>query len=383
MKFKKIIKKIIFNIIKILIKLTRKTIYINFKRVYILEGNISAQYWVKTKKKYDFYFKDLDSIKYLRVKRFPILSIFSQSPVLFYQDSENLINKYHRRFHNGLFNIDYMNCFSEPYNWHNLLNYIHSEKFDKKEIKNKFSLLVKQVRGLNKDKIYILGNGPSLEKAFEKDWSDGVVIVCNDIVKDEKIWNILKPDFLVAGDPVLFEYTELSIRFRCDLIERFKETETYFMFPSVFSNIVYRELCSVKERLIPIPYEGPPDILHYDLTENYILPCVGNVLGFMMLPLACTLSKNIYLWGFDGKAPKDKAWKHYKNVEYNLLPGSIYNEHPAYYKFMMPVEDPDKLFRLVVGKKLDRLLSNAEKDGWSFTMMHKSYSWPLNKRFKE
>src|SRR3990172_1258353 len=165
-----------------------------------------------------------------------------------------------------------------------------------------------QTRGLRK--AYLFGTGPSLEKANTQSFSDGYVIVCNTIVRDAVLWHYLKPDLIAAGDAIYhFGHSSFARAFRTDLKQRLLESagKTYFVYPELFDAIVQRELGELESVLIPVPF-GRHDDVAVDLTARFELPMLSNVLNILLLPLASTLSRSVWLWGFDGRAPDDKLF---------------------------------------------------------------------------
>jgi hypothetical protein len=231
------------------------------------------------------------------------------------------------------------------------------------------------------DKAYILGTGPSLEKAIDRDWSDGVRIVSNTIVKDKELWEHLNPHFIVAGDAIYhFGASSFAETFRNDLEICLGLTETYFIFPAIFYVFCLKEFPDYKHRFIPIPF-GTAESIHNDLTKDYYLPIHGNALPLLLLPLACTLAKTVCLWGFDGRAPGDaNFWKNSSKHFYTDKVEHIMDLHPAFFEHLIPKAAPESYVKNVHGDVLDNALKDAENEGFIFRMMHPSYTETLNKR---
>lgn len=236
-----------------------------------------------------------------------------------------------------------------------------------------------RARGL--DRAYIFGTGVSLAQAIDRDWSDGYRIVCNTIVRDARLWRHIDPHFIVAGDAIYhFGFTPFAKQFRADLAKRLGETNTFFVYPDLFNEIVVREFGAFEDRLIPIP-DGKHFDVHVDLTKYFYLPMLGNVLSNLLLPLACTLSKKVYLWGFDGRAPDDKLfWSNSSQHSYPELMRFLQEAHPAFFAHYVPADKPGEYVKNVHGEKLENALRSAESEGWHFVMMHKSWTPTLAKR---
>jgi hypothetical protein len=234
--------------------------------------------------------------------------------------------------------------------------------------------------------VYLFGTGPSLQLAANRSFSDGIVVVCNTIVRDAELWHHLNPDILTAGDAIYhFGHTPHARAFRADALRRLVESRgrTAFVYPLQFDVIVRPEFREVESLLVPIPWGGHTDIT-VDLIERFRLPGVGNVLNVLLLPLGCTLSSDVRLWGFDGRAPSDSGfWANSDRHSYPELMQSIRDAHPAFFASMTPAGNEIQYVNEVHGDWLDDRLSEAEERGFSFQMLHRSWTPTLQKRYRE
>jgi hypothetical protein len=187
----------------------------------------------------------------------------------------------------------------------------------------------------------------------------------------------------VAADSIYhFGHTSHAREFRSDLKKRLFESkgETFFLYPEVFDAIVQREFSAFADILIPAPVGEHRDI-HVDLRERFELPKLGNVLNILLLPLACTLSKSVRLWGFDGRAPNDKLfWSNSSKHSYPELMPELLEEHPAFFATFVPKNRESEYVGTFHGDELDQRLTAAEAAGYEFVMMHFSWTGTLNKR---
>ena len=111
------------------------------------------------------------------------------------------------------------------------------------------------------------------------------------------------------------------------------------------------------------------------------MPSLGNVLNILLLPLACTVSTSVRLWGFDGRAPDDKLfWSNSSKHSYPELMPELVEEHPAFFAAFVPKNRESDYVKSVHGDELDKCLVAAERDGYQFVMMHFSWTETLNKR---
>ena len=283
------------------------------------------------------------------------------------------------------YNFDYDKFYLDGWEYHRLLTFINKKEVEYACKVGKETIVKIKNTSPIMDKVYVFGTGPSLEKAIDREWKNGVIVVSNTIVKDEELWNHLKPNFIVAGDAIYhFGIGNFAKKFRRDLKLRLEETDTYFIFPSNFYPFCVREMPDFVHRFIPVPIHNNWELVHHDLSKNYFLPSLGNVLPLLLLPVGCTFSKNIYLTGFDGRAPSDKMfWKNSDRHFYNSDVPQLTELHPAFYNKLVPKDNQNQYVKTVHGDSLENALLEAEKVGFIFKMTHFSYTENLNKRFNE
>lgn len=231
---------------------------------------------------------------------------------------------------------------------------------------------------------YIFGTGPSLQLARERSFADGTTVVCNTIVRDPDLWHHLSPAFLTAGDAIYhFGHTPHARAFRADALRRLLESggRTLFVYPAMFDAVVRSEFREIEPLLVPVPWGTHTD-LTVDLTETFAIPRLGNVLNNLLLPLGCTLSTDVRLWGFDGRAPSDVGfWGNSDRHAYPELMQSIRDAHPAFFSELTPKGNEVQYVNQVHGDLLDERLTEAEGRGFSFQMLHHSWTPTLQKRF--
>jgi hypothetical protein len=282
-----------------------------------------------------------------------------------------------------LFNLDYETNYEDGWEYHRILTKINQRNIVKNRpvIEEKLLSIRKELRQLY-DKTYIFGTGPSLAKASERSWDDGIRVVSNTIVKDKELWHHINPHFIVAGDAIYhYGISEFAQAFRKDLADRLSETNTYFVFQEHFLPFIKNMLPLHHDRLIPIPVVDGKNFS--DIIETkFELPGVGNVLNSLLLPLASYLTDNIGLWGFDGRAPTDKLfWKNSDKHFYSDLVPQLQKLHPAFYQTLVPKDNPEKYVQSVHGDVLNNMLTEAEGKGKVFSMLHETYTETLKARY--
>jgi hypothetical protein len=253
-------------------------------------------------------------------------------------------------------------------------------------VRQTFANHIDQLRAGGSRPVYLFGTGPSLQTARERSFADGIAVVCNTIVRDAELWHHLAPAFLAAGDAIYhFGHTPHARAFRADALRRLQESEgrTLFVYPSRFDVIVRAEFRDIQSLLIPIPLGNHTDIT-VDLTKHFLLPKLGNVLNTLLLPLGCTLSKDVRLWGFDGRAPKDVGfWANSDQHSYSELMQSIRDAHPAFFAKLVPQGNEIQYVKQFHGDLLDQRLADAERRGFQFRMLHSTWTPTLQKRYRE
>lgn len=321
--------------------------------------------------------------KVQEITKISLKILFSPNPILYF-GKRSVFMDLLVAFRPGTFDIDYRYNPMDGWAWTDLVGYINGNEIKFSMFQEKLKATIDKLKNQNKEKCYIFGTGPSLEKAVERNWGDGYRVVCNTIVRDEELWNYISPDFIVAGDAIYhFGMSEIAQSFRSDLRKRLKTKPALFLYPSQFHPIVQNEFCQFEEYLVPIPI-GWYRRVDIDLTQTFRLPALGNILPLLMLPLACTLSREVYLWGFDGRAPTDRLfWGNSPKHSYPEYLNELQTAHPAFFNVNVPASNPTKYVRKVHGEQLDGLLRKAEKRGWNFIMMHPSWTPALNKRYIE
>jgi len=333
------------------------------------------------KKRLAFYAPHIPANRVEIVSEFPQKALSDKNAILLFGSSDLIPNEVTKV---RVFNIDYRHNPTDGWDWCKLANYCSNHKVNIEESKLRFTNYINKLKKEPFSKAYIFGTGPSLEKAIKRDWSDGYRIVCNTIVRDPVLWKHINPHFIVAGDAIYhFGHTEFAQSFRQDLAKRLNETETYFLYPEFFHEIVRREFNEFFDRLIPVPKERNQQI-NVDLSQYFALPALHNVLALLLLPLACTMSKNICLWGFDGRAPDDKLfWNNSKKHSYPEFIPKLQKAHPCFFNYFVPKADTGKYTQIAFGDQLDKFLKQAESEGFTFVMMHKSWTPNLQKRYQK
>lgn len=195
---------------------------------------------------------------------------------------------------------------------------------ERQQVKNRsrgrFNQYAEQIRQQELKKAYAFGNGPSLEKAYEFDFSDGVRIMANSVVKDAALLDHVKPHFLVAGDPVNhFGASTYAAEYRADLLKVLDSRDLRAVLPDFQGFIVLANHPEYAEKIFIVPMINK--VPNYNVLKNYWIPMMWSVLNALMLPLAATFADDIYVLGIDGKSKKrdnEDFWAHATTIQYDV-----------------------------------------------------------------
>ena len=306
------------------------------------------------------------------------------APILLFGDAAARQNPL-AKLHGGVFDVDWRVNAREGWNWIDAATWASRHAVDLVASRQRFDELRLRIASEGHGRAYVFGTGPSLGNALTRDWSDGVRVVCNTIVRDPALCRHINPHLIVAGDGIYhFGFTEFACAFRRDLRARLQESpELPFIYPAEFDLVVRRDLAGLEEQLIPVPV-GTHATLHDSFDGRFALPSMGNVLNLLLLPVGCALSKRVGLWGFDGRAPADRLfWANSPSQSYTELLPTLQAAHPAFFDHHVPKHDPEKYLRSVHGDVLEHALAQAEVAGWCFEMLHPTWTETLARRRAE
>ena len=227
----------------------------------------------------------------------------------------------------------------------------------------------------NYSKAYIFGTGPSLEIADQFDFSDGYRIVCNTIVKNNKLLDHIQPHFIVAADAIYhFGNTLHAYQFRQDLERVLTSREIIFLTTDDYYPLLLYYHPEIASRTIPL--RNDKEGVYIDLKHYLAYSTVHNILNGLLLPLATSLANEIYLLGFDGRAPGDvQFWQNSDANAYNNLKASITSAHPGFFSAM----DYNEYAKLQ-SDNAEMIMSLGEKQGKHYYCLNKTYIPAFQKR---
>lgn len=198
----------------------------------------------------------------------------------------------------------------------------------------KFKQLIQRFQG--SENAYLFATGPSSGAYgnYKYNQASSVVIICNSIINDEQMLAELKPDILVFADPIFhFGCSTYAQAFREKLLDVCSRYAFKILIPIKYYTIFCYHLPELEERIIGIPYIVDEPI-NFDLEKKFYLKTFDNILTFMMLPIAGSLAKKIYVIGCDGRPLKedDYFWVHNDKVQFAGEMAAIQKAHPSFFK---------------------------------------------------
>jgi hypothetical protein len=180
---------------------------------------------------------------------------------------------------------------------------------EKKENHKKLMRLLHRLQ-IDDEYIYLFGSGPSLNNVEEYniDFSNTYSIICNSVVKNLDLLSTINPKVIVASDAVFHSgYSKYASEFRKAVMKAIDIYEDLVFIVPLRDYKLYMNNFPLKytDRIIGIKGIKTKEY-NINLFKKQHLKSTSNVLTFMMLPIASTLSKKIRILGFDGKKPEDK-----------------------------------------------------------------------------
>ncbi len=230
-------------------------------------------------------------------------------------------------------NVDRQNFVEECQEWLTLSSQIGGAyHWRVEESKARYRDVVAKYRA---KRCYIFGTGPNLSLAAGHDYSQGVSVVCNSMVKNEKLLDRMKPPLIVAADPIFHAGASIyAADFRNALYNAMERYGSYYLCNQrdfrIFDAYMPDEL---RHRLIGAP-AGWGMSLKTDTTEKFEFTACPNILTLFLLPIGVALStKEIFIAGCDGRPLRQNTyfWAHDKSVQFNDKMSAIQVAHPSFF----------------------------------------------------
>ena len=228
-----------------------------------------------------------------------------------------------------------------------------------------------------KKKSYCFLTGPSFENyenfSFEK---NSIKIICNSIVKNNDFLNYINgPDIIMFADCVFhFGPSKYASLFREKVIETVKKYESFVIVPKETVPLLITRYPILKDFIIGLG-KNPK----YNFPEPNDLSVFGtkSIATYFMLPVASTLSEEIYFLGADGRQANEKYfWKHNSKVQFTDLMETVFETHPSFFRDRHYGKDYKEYCY-----HFEKLIQFGEKKGKKYYSLTRSYIPALQKRF--
>jgi hypothetical protein len=241
--------------------------------------------------------------------------------------------------------------------------------------KNNFQRLLKY----KQDKAFLFLSGPSINEAYKHDFSAGVKIICNSIIKDRDLMKHIQPDILVFADPVFhLGPSKYADKFRELMIEAVIEHDMSVVVPENYLPLLVTHYPVLTERIIGVKTLASTKFV-FPAADNLAVKATDNILTLFMLPFASALSQEIYLIGSDGRQKSENYfWKHNERVQFNDLMETVFNTHPSFFRDRVYTDYYDHHCRL-----MEELMTYGESYGLKYFSLTYSYIPAVQKRFNQ
>ncbi len=240
-----------------------------------------------------------------------------------------------------------------------------------------FSKIIKKCKS---EKGYIFGTGPNLESVNDHNFSDGVAIACNSMVRNKKLMDRLTPPIIVMADPIFHAGpSSYAAEFRKYLVKALDDYNSYLVVPQRDYHI-YRAYLPERfhNRISGIPYKSQNNP-NLDLSKEFYVTSTANIMTLFLIPLASTLFKEVGMAGFDGRPMNENEyfWKHDEASQFTNHLDKIKEAHPAFFDI-----NYDDYYNEHC-KILERWLQQADCGKNKYNNLTQSYIPSLIERYKK
>lgn len=250
-----------------------------------------------------------------------------------------------------------------------------SRAADLAESSRRFQELAEDLEGRSTG--YLFGTGPSLARSIEFDFSDGITIACNSMVRNLALLRHIQPSVIAVADPIFHAgCSSYAGEFRKYLLAALEEFDPYLVVPFRDYKLYLENLPPrATRKMVGIPLEKM-DRVNLDLLRDFRVRSVANVLTLLLLPLGATLFDELVILGCDGRPLEEDGyfWKHDPSSQFGEHMDDIRRCHPAF--FEIAYND----YYLEHIRNLDEWISAVEREGTAVRNLTPSYIPALQKR---
>jgi hypothetical protein len=185
------------------------------------------------------------------------------------------------------------------------------------------------------DESYVFATGPSLDRAFEREFpEDALSVICNSIVRNDDLLDHLQPDVLTFADPVFhFGPSRYAVRFREDAVRAIREYDLVAVVPEEYRELLVGHYPELADRVVGIRsvYD---DTFRFPTSDSLEVMGTANIMTKLMLPVASALTDHVRIVGADGrKEDESYFWEHSDIGQYDdELMNTAFETHPAFFR---------------------------------------------------
>lgn len=226
------------------------------------------------------------------------------------------------------------------------------------------------------DRAYIMATGPSIAQYRHFDYSKALSIVCNSVINDEELMEIVRPQILVFADPIFhFGPSQYAATFRAKLEESAQRHDYTICIPIKYYPLFIAAMPQLADRTIAMPFLKDREF-NFDLRHEFVLKTTANILTFLMVPLASSFADEIGILGCDGRPLSENTyfWGHNANTQFNDKMANIRVVHPGFFNI-----DYNEYY-LEHCNTLEAQLQHAEQHGRRFFSLAFSHIPALKSR---
>lgn len=191
---------------------------------------------------------------------------------------------------------------------------------EKHEIEWFRELSIKNFKGLkgqmNNKKAHVFGAGPSSKIAFDLNLPQNTIrVVCNMYVNNMQLMNVIKPNVYVITEEEMM--TGGFIKPTDKIAEYIENNDCFIVMPQIMGLIFINRYPQCKDKLIMV--EFTTNGINFPSSDNMtIYRKAYNVITALALPIASSLSDEIYIYGCDGtrldECKEGQLWTHNKEL---------------------------------------------------------------------
>lgn len=204
---------------------------------------------------------------------------------------------------------------------------------------------IKKLISMNIEQSYIFGGGPTLEQGIEsylKNKSiNSITMVCNGFINSgDSIMEKVSPQIYLLFDIL---YLQGDLKETLDKASKYIcEHDCLLVVPDFWIPVLLNRYLGLEEKMIGLNIGS--DSIHFpDTTDLSVYNKAGNVITALGIPLASTVSNEIYFIGCDGKKneksenKKSVGWEYsklaYENINLDISNRDVYDYEEKHYAY--------------------------------------------------